>query len=147
MLDAIRCLGIVDQEIKRTEHIKIEPCVRISLSFDLICLYFQVKWLIRSQNIMRVIVVIIHCIIRCYILFQNPNFVLYLLVCSLNKSQTIKRSTEIKNLKYRQYITTVMNQNVHVSLLSYNTLLIQKLFLKHQQVNFCMFLPSINFPE
>lgn len=129
MLDAIRCLVIVGQEIKRTEHIKIEPCVRISLSFDLICLFFQVKWLIRSQNIIRVIVVIIHCIIRCYILFHNPNFVLYLLVCSLNKSQTIKRSTEIKNLKYRQYITTVMTQNVHVSLLSYNTLLIQKLFL------------------
>lgn len=129
MLDAIRCLGIVGQEIKRTEHIKIESCVRIPLSFDLICLFFQVKWLIRSQNIMRVILGIIHCIIRCYILFHNPNFVLYLLVCSLNKSQTIKRSTEIKNLKYRQYITTVMNQNVHVSLLSYNTLLIQKLFL------------------
>lgn len=128
MLDAIRCLGIVGQEIMRTEHIKIEPCVRISLSFDLICLFFQVKWLIRSQNIMRVILVIIHCIIRCYILFHNPNFVFYLLVCSLNKSQTIKRSTEIKNLKYRQYITIVMTQKVHVSLLSYNTLLIQKLF-------------------
>lgn len=117
MLDAIRCLGIVGQEIKRTEHIKIEPCGRISLSFDLICLYFQVKWLIRSQNIMRVIVVIIHCIIRCYILFQNPNFVLYLLVCSLNKSQTIKRSTEIKNLKYRQYINSSESERTCISII------------------------------
>lgn len=117
MLDAIRCLGIVGQEIKRTEHIKIEPCVRISLSFDLICLFFQVKWLIRSQNIMRVILEIIHCIIRCYILFHNPNFVLYLLVCSLNKSQTIKRSTEIKNLKYRQYINSSESERTCISII------------------------------